>query len=87
MSEATRFGMAILVLWIAFTLAFFAFHPHGVKGISSPGDMLKWLIDEFGSLAGFTTATASDTTGTTSTENVTQTSDVGITGGPAVQVA
>ena len=52
MSDGTRLAMAILVMWIALVFFFFAFHPGGVKNVSNPGDMLKWLVDQFSHLSG-----------------------------------
>lgn len=54
MSDGTKLAIAILVMWIALVFFFFAFHPGGVKNVSNPGQMLKWLVDEFSNLAGGT---------------------------------
>ncbi|HEX4201289.1 MAG TPA: hypothetical protein VHY59_07200 [Chthoniobacterales bacterium] len=68
MSDGTKLAVAILVMWIALVFFFFAFHPGGVKNVSNPGQMLKWLMDEFAKLAGGTQTAASltaDVSGTT----------------------
>jgi hypothetical protein len=59
MSDGTKLAVAILVMWIALVFFFFAFHPGGVKNVSNPLEMLKWLVDEFTKLTGGSTATAS----------------------------
>jgi hypothetical protein len=66
MSDGTKLAIAILVMWIAMVFFFFAFHPGGVKNVSNPGEMLKWLIDQFSHLAGGT-QTASLTAATNET--------------------
>jgi hypothetical protein len=55
MSDGTKLAIAILVMWMAMVFFFFAFHPGGVKDVSNPGQMLKWLVDEFTHLAGGST--------------------------------
>lgn len=72
MNDGPKLAIAILVMWVALVFFFFAFHPGGVKNVSNPGEMLKWLVDEFTKLAGGSTAaTLSDvTTGGTSTDNL-----------------
>lgn len=52
MSDGTKLAVAILVMWVAMVFFFFAFHPGGVKNVSNPGQMLKWLVDEFTNLTG-----------------------------------
>lgn len=52
MNDGPKLAIAILVMWIALVFFFFAFHPGGVKNVSNPGQMLKWLVDEFTKLAG-----------------------------------
>lgn len=66
MSDGTRLAIAILVIWVAMVFFFFAFHPGGVKNVSNPGQMLKWLVDEFANLAGGNNATAASLTSETS---------------------
>jgi hypothetical protein len=68
MSDGTRLAIAILVMWIALVFFFFAFHPGGVKNVSNPGQMLKWLVDQFSNLAGGSTPatlTSASTSGST----------------------
>lgn len=65
MSDGTRLAIAILVMWIALVFFFFAFHPGGVKNVSNPGEMLKWLVDEFTRLAGGSTETTASLTADT----------------------
>jgi hypothetical protein len=62
MSDGTKLAVAILVMWLALVFFFFAFHPGGVKNVSNPGQMLKWLVDEFTKLAGSSTSTAAELT-------------------------
>ena len=56
MGDGTRLAIAILVFWAALVFFFFAFHPGGVSldgaNVSNPSQMLKFLINEFGNLAG-----------------------------------
>lgn len=94
MSDGTKLAVAILVMWIALVFFFFAFHPGGVKNVSNPGQMLKWLIDEFGRLTGGTAETtaalSSDTTGTDALNYPGYTSgssDIGSAGTGGVQLA
>jgi hypothetical protein len=96
MSDGAKLAIAILVLWIALVFFFFAFHPGGVKNVSNPGQMLKWLVDEFGKLAGGNTVTTASLTSATSSSDALaypgftdQSSDVGSvnTGTGGVQVA
>lgn len=47
MSDSTKLGIAILILFGAFVFFFFAFHPNGVKNVMNPGDVLKFLITGF----------------------------------------
>lgn len=70
MSDGTKLAIAILVMWIALVFFFFAFHPGGVKNVSNPGEMLKWLVDEFTRLAGGNTSATltADITGGTNTD-------------------
>lgn len=71
MSDGTKLAMAILVMWLSLVFYFFAFHPGGVKNVSNPGQMLKWLVDEFTRLAGGSTSTtASLTSATNTTDNL-----------------
>jgi hypothetical protein len=56
MSDGAKLAIAILVMWMAMVFFFFAFHPGGVKNVSNPGQMLKWLVDEFSHLAGGNTS-------------------------------
>jgi hypothetical protein len=71
MSGASKFAIAILVTWLAFVGFYFAFHPGGVSGVSSPKDMLVFLISEFQGAAGSTTGTTTpDTTGAIGPQNV-----------------
>ena len=69
MSDGTKLAVAILVMWLALVFYFFTFHPGGVKGVSNPGQMLKWLVDEFTRLSGGTTSTAASLTADTNTNN------------------
>jgi len=66
MGDGTRLAIAILVFWIALVFFFFAFHPGGVSlngaNVSNPGQMLKFLVDEFGKLAGGNSSTAAGST-------------------------
>jgi hypothetical protein len=69
MSDGTKLAIAILVMWIALVMFFFAFHPGGVKNVSNPGEMLKWLVDQFSHLAGGTqTESATLTSATNATD-------------------
>lgn len=70
MNDGPKLAIAILVMWIALVFFFFAFHPGGVKNVSNPGQMLKWLVDEFTKLAGGSSAetTAELTSAGTSTD-------------------
>lgn len=83
MSDGTKLAIGILVMWVALVFFFFAFHPGGVKNVSNPGQMLKWLVDEFGNLAGGTSTTAATLTAKTSATDAlgypgyTDTSEVG----------
>jgi hypothetical protein len=61
MSDGTKLAIAILVMWLAMVAFFFAFHPGGVKDVSNPGQMLRWLADEFSNLAGGGTASTQAT--------------------------
>lgn len=67
MSDGTKLAVAILVMWLALVFFFFAFHPGGVKNVSNPGQMLKWLVDEFTRLAGGSTSTTASLTSATDT--------------------
>lgn len=69
MSDGTKLAVAILVMWLALVFFFFAFHPGGVKNVSNPGQMLKWLVDEFTRLAGGSTSTTASLTSATNTTN------------------
>lgn len=70
MADGAKLAIAILVMWLSLVFFFFAFHPGGVKNVSNPGQMLRWLADEFSRLAGggtsaaktkaFTTASAAE---------------------------
>lgn len=62
MGDGTKLAIAILVFWLALVFFFFAFHPGGVKDVSNPGQMLKWLVDEFGNLSGGTAETKASLT-------------------------
>ena len=64
MGDGTKLAVAIAVMWIAMVFFFFAFHPGGVENVSNPGEMLQWLMKEFGNITGGNTATAADVTGT-----------------------
>lgn len=68
MGDGTKLAIAILVFWGALVFFFFAFHPGGVSGVSNPGQMLKWLADEFAKLSGGS-STASTTAATVSATN------------------
>lgn len=61
MADGTKLAIAILVIWVSLVFFFFAFHPGGVQNVSNPGEMLKWLMDEFTKLAGGDSSTTSDT--------------------------
>jgi hypothetical protein len=95
MGDGTKLAIAILVFWLALVFFFFAFHPGGVKDVSNPGQMLKWLVDEFGNLAGGTAETkaalTADVTGNDALSYPGYTSqgssDVGSVGGGGIQVA
>lgn len=69
MTDGTKLAVAILVMWLALVFFFFAFHPGGVSGVSNPGQMLKWLMDEFSKLAGGSTSTTASLTSATGTTN------------------
>ena len=87
MSDGAKLAIAILVMWVAMVFFFFAFHPGGVKNVSNPGQMLKWLVDEFTNLAGGSTSTTAELTASTGstdalsypgfTDTATQSSDIG----------
>lgn len=47
MGDGMRLALGILIFLAAFVFFFFAFHPGGVANINNPGDMLKWLVNEF----------------------------------------
>jgi len=47
MGDATKFAMAIAIIFGAMVCFFFAFHPGGVQGVSDPQAMLEWLSSEF----------------------------------------
>lgn len=68
MSDGTKLAIAIAVMWVALVFFFFAFHPGGVKNVSNPGQMLKWLVDEFTRLAGGSTATTASLTSATTND-------------------
>lgn len=100
MSDGTKLAIGILVMWVALVFFFFAFHPGGVKNVSNPGQMLQWLVNEFGNLAGGTTTTSASLTSSTSATDAlgypgyTDSSDTGsiksvgpTTGGAGVQLA
>jgi hypothetical protein len=94
MSDGTKLAVAILVMWIALVFFFFAFHPGGVKNVSNPGQMLKWLVDEFANLTGgnssatLTSANSASQTDALSYPGYTsQSSDIGSVGTPGVQLA
>lgn len=69
MNDGPKLAIAILVMWIALVFFFFAFHPGGVKNVSNPGQMLKWLVDEFTKLAGGSTSTTAELTASTGSTN------------------
>jgi hypothetical protein len=52
MGDGGRLALGILMFLGAGFLFFFAFHPGGVETVTSPADMLKWLMGEFNSLTG-----------------------------------
>jgi hypothetical protein len=56
-SDGGRFALAILVIFGALVMFFFAFHPGGVEGVTNPGEMLQWLFGEFNNVTGNTNAT------------------------------
>lgn len=102
MGDGTKLAIAILIFWIALVFFFFAFHPGGVANaaganISNPGQMLKFLMDEFTNLAGGTAAqdsSAANLTAATSNTNTINypgytdnSSNVGTATGSGVQVA
>jgi hypothetical protein len=45
--DATKFAIAIAIIFAAMVCFFFAFHPGGVQGVSDPQSMLEWLSSEF----------------------------------------
>jgi hypothetical protein len=94
MSDGTKLAIAILVMWIALVFFFFAFHPGGVKNVSNPGQMLKWLVDQFSNLAGGNATTTASLTSDTNTSDALsypgftdQSSASGSAGTGGVQVA
>lgn len=71
MGGGTRLAVGILIMWLALVFFFFAFHPGGVQNVSSPGQMLQWLMSEFSNLTGGTAATAASLTADTgATQNL-----------------
>lgn len=56
MNGAAKFAFGIVLLWLAGLCFFLAFHPNGVvlngQKVSNPVDVLKWLIQEFGTATG-----------------------------------
>lgn len=76
MGDGIKLAIAILVFWVALVFFFFAFHPGGVANaaganISNPGQMLKFLMDEFTNLAGGGSSTsAQDSSAATLTSAV-----------------
>lgn len=63
MGDATRLGIAILVLFFAMVCFFFAFHPGGVQGVSDPDTMLQWLMGEYSTASMPQAATATPAQG------------------------
>lgn len=61
MGEGGRLAWAIMLMLVALFLFFFAFHPGGVANINNPGDMLQFLMNEFGSASGASAPASSST--------------------------